>query len=100
MNIQNLMAQAQKMQKELSKKIKEFEEQVFEYDYKNGSVVIQIEGTCKIISLKINKILIDSEDPTTLEEMVEEAVNHAVSGVLADKKQIEQSVNRAGQGMF
>ena len=44
MNFQNIMQQAQKMQKEMTKKLQEFEAKEFEYDYKNSSVIVKITG--------------------------------------------------------
>ncbi|WEK83155.1 MAG: YbaB/EbfC family nucleoid-associated protein [Mycoplasma sp.] len=85
MNLNNLMQQAQKMQKEYSKKLAEFEAKEFEYDYSNGSVVVKMSGALKIVSLKINPTLIDPEDPLTLEEMVSEAINNAMELVSEQK---------------
>jgi DNA-binding YbaB/EbfC family protein len=97
MNINNLMAQAQKMQKDLSKKIGEFEKKEFSYDYKNGSVVVNIKGDFTITKIDINKVLIDPEDSQLLEEMIAEAVTAAVKGVKNDRDEI-QGANTAGLG--
>lgn len=78
MNLNNLMQQAQKMQKEYEKKLAEFEEKVFEYDYQNGAVVVKIGGDLNIKSLVISDALVDSEDKITLQEMVSEAINNAI----------------------
>lgn len=88
MNLNNLMQQAQKMQKEYSKKLAEFENKEFEYDYSNGSVIVKMSGALKILSLKINKTLIDPEDPLTLEEMVSEAINNTMELVLDQKENL------------
>lgn len=85
MNINNLMQQAQKMQKEYSKKISEFNDKEFEYNYQNGCVIIKMSGALKIIKLTINKSLIDPDDVITLEEMVSEAINNAIA-LITDKK--------------
>jgi DNA-binding YbaB/EbfC family protein len=95
-----MMAQAQKLQKELTKKLAEFDEKVFEYDYKNGSVVVQITGASQIVDLKINLVLIDPEDASTLQDMVSEAINSALTGVKEDRDLIQKSVAPNGGGMF
>lgn len=87
-----MMQQAQKAQRDLQKKMEEFEQKEFEFDYKNGSVVVQINGGCKITNLKINKTLIDPEDPVMLQEMLCEAVNSAIESILADRDEIQSSV--------
>ena len=65
MNIQNLMAQAQKVQKELQKKQEEFYKKEFAFDYGNGAIVILISGSSEIKKIKIKKELIDPNDPIT-----------------------------------
>ncbi len=92
MNFNNLVQQAKIMQKKLD----EFNKREFEYDYSNGSVVVKLTGDLKIISLTINKTLIDPEDPITLQEMVTEAINSAMTLVNEQKEEIAPS----GSGMF
>ena len=92
MNFNNLMQQAKMMQKKLD----EFNKKEFEYDYSNGSVIVKLTGDLKIISLTINKTLIDPEDPITFQEMVAEAINSAIALVNEQKEEIAPS----GSGMF
>ncbi|MBP5256750.1 MAG: YbaB/EbfC family nucleoid-associated protein [Mycoplasma sp.] len=92
MNFNNLVQQAKIMQKKLD----EFNKREFEYDYSNGSVIVKLTGDLKIISLTINKTLIDPEDPITLQEMVTEAINSAMTLVNEQKEEIAPS----GSGMF
>jgi DNA-binding YbaB/EbfC family protein len=96
MNIQALMAQAQKAQENLSKKLAEFEKKVFEFDYKNGSIIIQINGKCEIRNIKINDVLIDPDDKETLQEMIAEAVNEAVASINSDREDIQASAMPKG----
>lgn len=93
-----MLAQVQKMQKELQKKQAEFAAKEFEVDYKNGSVVVNITGAKKITGLKINPALIDPEDPITLQEMVVEAINSAVEQVKAKADEIQNSMMPSGMG--
>jgi DNA-binding YbaB/EbfC family protein len=92
MNMQSMMAQAQKMQKDLEKKMSEFKAKAFQYSYKNDSIVIIIKGDFTILDTKINSVLIDPEDKQTLEEMISEAMNAAIKGVQADQDAIQASV--------
>ena len=92
MNFNNLMQQAKNMQKKLD----EFNKREFEYDYSNGSVIVKLTGDLRIISLTINKTLIDPEDPITLQEMVTEAINSAMALVNEQKEEVVPS----GAGMF
>ena len=92
MNFNNLMQQAKNMQKKLD----EFNKREFEYDYSNGSVIVKLTGDLRIISLTINKTLIDPEDSITLQEMVAEAINSAMALVNEQKEEVVPS----GAGMF
>lgn len=98
MNMQNLMAQAQKMQREMQKKLDELYKQDFTYDYQNGSVMVTIYGNGVIKSIEINKTLIDPEDPITLQEMVVEAINSASEQVKAKAEAIQNSMVPNGMG--
>lgn len=102
MNMQQMMAQAQKMQRDLDKKIKEFETKEFEYNYQNGAVIVDIAGNLEIKGLKINPALIDPDDAITLQEMIVEAVNAAVKVVSQKKDSIQNSMTpKSGfPGMF
>jgi DNA-binding YbaB/EbfC family protein len=91
MNINQLMQQAQKMQRDVQKKLDEFDLKEFEIDYKNGSIIIHITGSGKIISLNVNKTLIDPDDKITMEEMIIEAINEAYDSVKADRDAIQQA---------
>ncbi|MBQ0045597.1 MAG: YbaB/EbfC family nucleoid-associated protein [Mycoplasma sp.] len=93
-----IMAQAQKMQREMQKKLEELYKQEFTYDYKNGSVMVTITGKGVIQSIEINKALIDPEDPITLQEMVVEAINSAIEQVTAKADAIQQSMMPSGMG--
>lgn len=98
MNMNQIMAQAQKMQREMQKKLEELYKQEFTYDYKNGSVMVTVTGKGVIKSIEINKALIDPEDPITLQEMVAEAINSAIEQVTAKADAIQQSMMPSGMG--
>ncbi|QZX49030.1 YbaB/EbfC family nucleoid-associated protein [Mycoplasma sp. E35C] len=91
MNFQNLANQMKKMQREMEKKLAEFEEKEFNYDYKK-LISTTIKGNLKIVKIEINKDLIDPEDPTTLQEMVAEAINEAVADVEKQKDGLTSSI--------
>ncbi len=98
MNMNQIMAQAQKLQKEMQKKLEELYKQDFTYDYQNGSVMVTIYGNGVIKSIEINKTLIDPEDPITLQEMVTEAINSASEQVKAKAEEIQNSMMPSGMG--
>ena len=83
MNMQNLMAQAQRMQKDIQKKQEEINKT--EYPGSSGAVNIIINGKKEVLSIKIDKnIITDSDDIDALEDMLKIAFNDAISAVNKD----------------
>ena len=72
MNMQNLMAQAQKMQNDLKKKKDELNQK--EFTSENEFVVLTMNGEKEIETLKIKKDNLDSDDIEILEDMLVIAV--------------------------
>lgn len=75
MNIQNIMAQAKKMQSELQHINKEIEETIFEGN--NGLVHVEMNGKRQIQKVTIDEI----DDKEMIEDMVLLAVNDAVAKI-------------------
>lgn len=78
MNINALMQQAQKMQKQLAKAQAELKAQVFEVSSNGGAIVVNIRGDRHIESISIDKDAIDPNDKEMLEDMIKIAINEAV----------------------
>lgn len=98
MNIQALMMQAQKMQKEIAKKTKEIDEKEFDFSYQNDSILIKIKGSGELINIKIVDALVDPDDKITLEEMICEAINFATQEVKKQKDQLTSKLMPKGMG--
>lgn len=79
MNMQALMQQAQKMQKEMQKKQAELEAQTFDVTSAGGAIKIKIKGSRQIESIEIDKDAIDPEEKEMLEDMIKVAINEAIS---------------------
>lgn len=96
MNMQKLMAEAQKLQKSMQKKLTEYDSQEFEFNYKNY-VQIKIKGNLEIISLKISDEMVDPDDKETLEDVVQEAINQAIKETTKGKTDLTAKI--AGPSM-
>ena len=95
MNIQNLMRQAQKMQKDLEKSQKELSETT--YEGSSSLVNIVINGNKNIVSVKIKADdELTAEDIEMLEDMIVVAFNDAAKKADADK---EKKLGKYGQGL-
>lgn len=81
MNMQALMQQAQKMQKEMQKKQAELEATTFDVTSAGGAIKIKIKGSRQIESIEIDKNAIDPEEKEMLEDMIKVAINEAISVV-------------------
>ena len=99
MNIQNLMAQAQKMQKEITKKKEEIDNSIF-----TGTsewVNVEINGKKEIERVKITfEGTIEQDDKEMLEDMIKIAVNDAVGKI---DKEVESKMGAYGSsfnGLF
>ena len=99
MNIQNLMAQAQKMQKEITKKKEEIDNSIF-----TGTsewVNVEMNGKKEIERVKITfEGTIEQDDKEMLEDMIKIAVNDAVGKV---DKEVESKMGAYGSsfnGLF
>ncbi|MFA6752875.1 MAG: YbaB/EbfC family nucleoid-associated protein [Bacilli bacterium] len=87
MNMQNLMAQANKIKRDVEKKQNEIDDMIFEGD--SQLVNITMSGKREVKNIKINKdILNDKENLEILEDMIVIAFNDALFKI--DKKTEEE----------
>lgn len=95
MDLKKLMAEAQKMQKELTTKLEAFDAKEFSFDYK-GLVNVKIMGSLEIKAITItdDSILGDKE---TLEDVITKATSDAVNSVVQGKAELTNKI--AGPGL-
>lgn len=84
MNMQSLMMQAKKMQKDIEKSQKELENK--EYTGKSQLVSATINGANKLLSVKIDMDEFSIDDKEMLEDMIILAVNDAINQMEKDKE--------------
>ena len=85
MNMQNLMMQAKKMQKDLEKAQSELESKV--YEGKSQIVSVAVSGKGKLLSVSIDEEDMASLDKEMLEDMLIVAVNSAIEKMEQDKNE-------------
>lgn len=81
MNMQQMMRQAQKMQKELAKAQEEVAAMTFEGTAGGGMVKATAKGDMTLESITIDPEAVDPEDVEMLQDMVCAAVNDALRGI-------------------
>ena len=95
MNMQNLMAQAQKMQRDITKKKEEIDNSTFEGD--SEWVKVEINGKKELQKIKITfEGSIEDDDKEVLEDMIKIAINKAIAAV--DKETEEKMGSLGGLG--
>lgn len=81
MNMQQMMKQARKMQKQLAAAQETIAQSTVDASAGGGMVKVTVSGDMQVTSLKIDPEAIDPEDVEMLEDMVMAAVNEALRGV-------------------
>ena len=94
MNIQAMMKQAQKMQKEMLNTKEEIDKKIFEG--KSSFVNVKVNGTKEVIEIKIEKGSIESDEIEMLQDMLLVALNEANKKV---DKELEDKLGKYTQGM-
>ena len=89
MNMQAMLQQAQKMQREMQKKQAELEASTFNIESAGGAIKIAIKGNRQIESIQIDKDAIDPDDKEMLEDMIKLAINEAIERIDEENEKIQ-----------
>jgi DNA-binding YbaB/EbfC family protein len=80
-NMNNLMKQAQRMQRQMEEKTKEMEEKEWEATAGGGAVTVKISGKKEVLSVKLDPEVVDPDDIEMLEDLIVAATNEALRKV-------------------
>jgi DNA-binding YbaB/EbfC family protein len=80
-NMNNLMKQAQRMQRQMEEQQKELEEKEFVAKSGGGAVEITITGKREITKVHLNEEVVDPDDIEMLEDLIMAAANEALRQV-------------------
>ena len=94
--LQDLLKQAQKMQKKLMESQEALEQQTVEASAGGGMVNVVMNGNQELISLKIEKEVVDPEDIEMLEDLIIAAVEEARQKV---KEMVESEMSGLTGGL-
>lgn len=92
----NIMKQAQQMQAKIARMQKELETREIEATAGGGMVTARVNGKQELLSLKIEKAVVDPEDVEMLQDLVLAAVNEAIK---QSQELIKQEMSKATGGM-
>lgn len=99
MNMQQMLMQAQKMQRDMQKKQAELEAKEFTVS-KGGAVTVVVKGDKSIKSIDIDKDALDPDNKEMVEELVALAINEAIDQIKAKEAEISASVSGGMGGLF
>ena len=77
-NMNNLMKQAQKMQRQMEESQKELEEKEFTAKAGGGAVEVTVTGKKEVTKVLIDKDAVDPDETEMLQDMIMAAVNEAM----------------------
>ena len=98
-NMNNLMKQAQRMQKQMEAKTKEMEEKVWEASAGGGAVTVKVSGKKEVVEVKLAPEVVDPDDIEMLQDLIVAATNEAWRKMEEDSTQMMNSI-AGGLGNF
>lgn len=95
-NMNNLMKQAQKMQRQMEEATKELEEKEITATAGGGAVEVTVSGKKEIKKVKLSEEVVDPDDIEMLEDLIVAATNEALRQV---EEYSQQSMSKITGGL-
>ena len=95
-NMNNLMKQAQKMQKQMEEATKELEEKEMTAAAGGGAVEVTISGKREVTKVKLAEEVVDPDDIEMLEDLIMAATNEALRQI---EEASQQSMSKITGGL-
>ena len=95
-NMGNLMKQAQQFQTKMNKLQEELGEQAVEASSGGGMVSVVVNGRQELLSISIDKEVINPEDPDMLQDLIMAAVN---DGINRSKAMVNDGMSELTKGI-
>lgn len=99
MNMQQMLIQAQKVQRELQKAQNELKEKEFTVS-KGGAVTVVVKGDKTVSSISVDKDAFDPENKEMVEEMIALAINEAMFQITKESEEINERITGRSSGLF
>lgn len=98
MNMQQMLMQAQKMQRELAKAQAQLAEKEFTVS-KGGAVTVVLKGDKTVVSISIDEDAFDKDNKEMVEEMVVLAINEAQEKIDEESEAINEKITGRPGGL-
>jgi hypothetical protein len=95
-NMKNMMKQAQQLQAKMARMQEEMAEKTIEASSGGGMVKVVANGKQEVISIHIEKEVVDPEDVEMLQDLILAAVNEAL---LQSQKMVSDEMSKLTGGM-
>lgn len=99
MNMQNLLAQAQKMQRELKKAHEDLAQEEFLVT-KGGAVTVIFYGDRRIKTINIDQDALEADNKDMIEEMLRLSINEALYNIKVAEDEINVRITGRAEGMM
>lgn len=83
-NMNNMLKQAQKLQKQMEDKQKELESKIYEAAVGGGAVIAYANGKKQLMDIKIKPEVVDPDDVEMLQDLILTAVNEVIGKAEAE----------------
>ncbi len=91
-NMNNMMKQAKRMQRQMEEKTKELEEKEWEASSGGGAVTVKVSGQKEIISVKLDPEVVDPDDIEMLEDLIVAAANEALRNMEEESSELMSEI--------
>ena len=91
-NMNNLMKQAQKMQKQMEETTKELEEQEVTATAGGGAVSVTVSGKKEVTAVKLEPEVVDPDDIEMLQDLIIAATNEALRKMEEESAEVMNSI--------
>ena len=98
MNMQQMLRQAQKMQRELAKAQAQLAEKEFTVS-KGGAVTVVLKGDKTIVSVSVDEDAFDKDNKEMVEEMIVLAINEAQEKIDEESEAINEKITGRPGGL-
>ena len=98
MNIQAMMREAQKIQKEMMKEKEEIDATIYEGE--SSFVHVKVNGKKEVIEIKIDQESMDKDDIEMLQDILQVAINDALKKVDVDTEKKMGKYTKGMPGLF
>ena len=97
--MQQMLMNAQRMQREMAKANAALAEKEFVVE-KSGMVKVTLTGDFNVTAIEIDPDALDPENKEMLQETIALAINEALEQIAAEKEAIEERVTGGKNGLF